>query len=96
MAKLLFLLLGIAGQNKTNLTKNTLESRIRLSSNNEYKTLYNAFKLVNIYPNEKSTFDTNLTNKEYLDKLLNYYLQREEEFWQLFSTKCYSDEEKKR
>lgn len=94
--QIIVLLLGIAGQNKTNLTKNTLESRIRLSSNNEYKTLYNAFKLVNIYPNEKSTFDTNLTNKEYLDKLLNYYLQREEEFWQLFSTKCYSDEEKKR
>ena len=94
--QIIVLLLGIAGQNKTNLTKNTLESRIRLSSNNEYKTLYNAFKLVNIYPNEKSTFDTNLTNKEYLDKLLNYYLQREEEFWQLFSNKCYSDEEKKR
>ena len=94
--QIIVLLLGIAGQNKTNLTKNTLESRIRLSSNNEYKTLYNAFKLVNIYPNEKSTFDTNLTNKEYLDKLLSYYLQREEEFWQLFSTKCYSDEEKKR
>lgn len=94
--QIIVLLLGIAGQNKTNLTKNTLESRIRLSPNNEYKTLYNAFKLVNIYPNEKSTFDTNLTNKEYLDKLLNYYLQREEEFWQLFSNKCYSDEEKKR
>ena len=94
--QIIVLLLGIAGQNKTNLTKNTLESRICLSSNNEYKTLYNAFKLVNIYPNEKSTFDTNLTNKEYLDKLLNYYLQREEEFWQLFSNKCYSDEEKKR
>ena len=94
--QIIVLLLGIAGQNKTNLTKNTLESRIRLSSNNEYKTLYNAFKLVNIYPNERSPFDINLTNKEYLDKLLNYYLQREEEFWQLFSTKCYSDEEKKR
>lgn len=94
--QIIVLLLGIAGQNKSNSTKNTLESRIRLSSNNEYKILYNAFKLANIYPNEKSTFDTNLTNKEYLDKLLNYYLQREEEFWQLFSTKCYSDEEKKR
>lgn len=91
----IILLLGIEKTSKKNVFKEPLEGRVD-KKNNDYHRLINAFIFANNNPDEKTPYDNlNITNKEYLEKLLEKYNEREEQFWNIFETECYSLEDKK-
>lgn len=91
----IILLLGIEKTSKRNSFKESLEGRVD-RNNNDYQSLIKAFILADNNPNDKSIYDNlHITNREYLNKLLESYQEKEQEFWNIFKTECYDEDDTK-
>ena len=88
--KAVVLMLGIEGKNNYNYFKQSVESRIK---GYEYNQLIKAIKLGSDKPDEISPYNNQMTNKAYLDSMLQYYQNQETEFLNKFATECYSKPE---
>ena len=80
------LMLGIEGRKDYTYFKQSIEGRIKSI---EYKNLVTALRLGNEKPSEKSPYNSSLTNKEYLDSMLEQYEQTEKKFFEKFRLECY-------
>ncbi len=83
--KVVILMLGIEGKNDFSYFKQGLEARLR---DQEYNILINAIRLGAVKPEEVSHYNSEMTNKTYLDSLLEYYKKQEIEFLNRFETEC--------
>ncbi len=86
--KAVVLMLGIEGKSDYTYFKQSVESRIH---GNEYNQLVKAIRLGADKPNEVSPYNSQMTNKAYLDSIMLYYKNLETEFLEKFKTECYAD-----